>query len=207
MPNTEEYFKAHGIIQGQPNELRIGGTLFRFPMVKRIEIMSEGNIIKRQASQAILFMVPSNYLNAPYNDSPLKDTEIRIEIDSRDFTSPEDADIYAQQQAWSIQRDNYELGLREYIPILRPDGSPRGTLRYQSFNEHTPSGSLVTYDCRTRYDDQLKRNVAEPDICSCSFTFKNKLRISYFFNGSTQLSNWRLIHQQVVKSINSWVVE
>lgn len=29
--NTEEYFKAHGIVQGQPNELRIGGTLFRFP--------------------------------------------------------------------------------------------------------------------------------------------------------------------------------
>lgn len=31
MTNTEEYFQAHGIVQGQPNELRIGGTLFRFP--------------------------------------------------------------------------------------------------------------------------------------------------------------------------------
>ena len=29
--NTEEYFKAHGIVPGQVNELRIGGTLFRFP--------------------------------------------------------------------------------------------------------------------------------------------------------------------------------
>lgn len=29
--NTETYFAAHGIVQGQPNELRIGGTLFRFP--------------------------------------------------------------------------------------------------------------------------------------------------------------------------------
>ncbi|MEQ1661202.1 MAG: hypothetical protein ABL877_00740 [Thiobacillus sp.] len=29
--NTEEYFKAHGIVSGQVNELRIGGTLFRFP--------------------------------------------------------------------------------------------------------------------------------------------------------------------------------
>lgn len=29
--NTEAYFAAHGIVQGQPNELRIGGTLFRFP--------------------------------------------------------------------------------------------------------------------------------------------------------------------------------
>ncbi len=28
--NTPEYFKAHGIEQGQPNELRIGATLFRF---------------------------------------------------------------------------------------------------------------------------------------------------------------------------------
>lgn len=31
MENTEEYFKAHGIVPGQVNELRIGGTLFRFP--------------------------------------------------------------------------------------------------------------------------------------------------------------------------------
>lgn len=31
LTNTEEYFAAHGIVQGQPNELRIGGTLFRFP--------------------------------------------------------------------------------------------------------------------------------------------------------------------------------
>jgi len=29
--NTEAYFQAHGIMQGQLNELRIGGTLFRFP--------------------------------------------------------------------------------------------------------------------------------------------------------------------------------
>lgn len=29
--NTEEYFAAHGIVQGQVNEIRIGGTLFRFP--------------------------------------------------------------------------------------------------------------------------------------------------------------------------------
>lgn len=29
--NTEEYFAAHGIVPGQVNELRIGGTLFRFP--------------------------------------------------------------------------------------------------------------------------------------------------------------------------------
>lgn len=29
--NTEEYWAAHGIVQGQINELRIGGTLFRFP--------------------------------------------------------------------------------------------------------------------------------------------------------------------------------
>jgi hypothetical protein len=29
--NTEAYFAAHGIVPGQANELRIGGTLFRFP--------------------------------------------------------------------------------------------------------------------------------------------------------------------------------
>lgn len=29
--NTEAYFAAHGIVPGQINELRIGGTLFRFP--------------------------------------------------------------------------------------------------------------------------------------------------------------------------------
>jgi hypothetical protein len=29
--NTEAYFLAHGIVQGQVNHLRIGGTLFRFP--------------------------------------------------------------------------------------------------------------------------------------------------------------------------------
>jgi len=29
--NTEAYFAAHGIVPGQDNELRIGGTLFRFP--------------------------------------------------------------------------------------------------------------------------------------------------------------------------------
>lgn len=29
--NTEAYFAAHGIVPGQVNELRIGGTLFRFP--------------------------------------------------------------------------------------------------------------------------------------------------------------------------------
>lgn len=145
LENTEGYFQAHGIVQGQVNELRIGGTLFRFPVgvglnpytsetaIKSVdgspmrlsskEGLEQGKyeevatpIVKGKADSVTFYLEPKRSY-AP-NPSPFNGG-VRVTISKRGFYKWDGVNVNPDEYLKITKGrkivDHPELGLREYV--------------------------------------------------------------------------------------------
>lgn len=80
MTNTEEYSKAHGIVEGRTNDLRIKGVLFRFPPQYLPNPYSADKIIEGQADRVAIHMDLSNWFNPVPTSHAESIALVRVEI-------------------------------------------------------------------------------------------------------------------------------
>lgn len=143
--NTEAYIAAHGIVPGQVNELRIGGTLFRFPAgvglnpytaqevyrtkdgspmtLSSKECLEQGKcekvatpIVKGRADKVTFYLMPERGY-AP-NPNPLGGG-VRVEITNRQSRTWDgvnvNLDTYLKEIKGRKVIEHPDSGLKEYV--------------------------------------------------------------------------------------------
>ena len=70
MRNTEEYSKAHGIVPGQSNEIRVRGVLFRFPAEYLPIPYTDGKTIVKGQTDKVLVSFFSRSMQVIPNHAP-----------------------------------------------------------------------------------------------------------------------------------------
>lgn len=186
--NTDEYFQAHGIVQGQVNELRIGGTLFRFPAglnpstseatirsvdgspmtLSSKEGLEQGKyekvatpIVKGQADSVTFYLVPERGY-AP-NPSPFGGG-VRVTISKHGFYKWDgvnaNPDEFLKQINGRKVIDHPALGLREYVAPKEWFETYFETLKDDAKNR---SRSGQFFWCQPRMSGLCFRNYWVPD--------------------------------------------
>lgn len=191
---TEEYLKLHGYVEGQVNEIRVGGVLLRFPAGVKYSPHTSGKIIKGQADSvtAGIFYPAENEISSPEHG-------VMIELRANGVEDPNiwDKREDKKEKISIVKRD--DLGLIEYH--LKPYDGAWGYITYTSKNEidKTPRGSLIRYECA---------GIPQGEITNCwSYFVGNKnVLVKYYISGKN-LKNWKIIHKEVVDFINSIIVE
>lgn len=195
MSNTEEYLKAHGYVEGQVNEIRLGRVLFRFPAGVKYSPHTNGEIVKGQADS-----VETGIFYPDHGANNSLKNAVRINLHYGGVEDPKVWDMREEQEEWRkiIQRD--DLDLVEYHR-KRYDGA-WGYITYvaRSNNDRTPRGSLIRYVCKGYPDGQIIECWAD------GYLHKSNVMIWYFINVEN-LKNWKAIHQEVTNFIDSIIIE
>lgn len=230
--NTEEYFKAHGIVPGQVNELRIGGTLFRFPAgvglnphtATGIPVLANGTsegiplgkeprgIMKGQADYVSLFLLdrgqgffPTEHPRGPFYKGVTGDG---VEIVIGDGYIENVANwrtTSIKKSAVYIQDNSESFGLKKYVYDNEKNNGDK-SLFYVAENMKTPRGGALVINCKSKYEPN-KGFVAEPAACSVIYQSLQGFSVSYIFSGELQLRRWDKLHLAVTKFIDSVVVK
>lgn len=231
--NTEEYFRAHGIVQGQPNELRIGGTLFRFPAgvglnphsaqgayrsidgspmtLSTKEGLEQGKyeevatpIVKGQADKVTFYLVPERGY-AP-NPSPFGGG-VRVEIHKVDDQYVDDARKAFEGRINGVTGVAHtEWGLTQYQPS--PKG--RGGDLYESLSDSIvwPSGERVTIGCQSDGDSVPNLNLQPSGICGMGYASNKGNYLVYIQVGKVFMrEHWQEIVPAVTRFIDSLVTK
>lgn len=222
--NTEEYFKAHGIVQGQSNELRIGGTLFRFPRgaglnpytdqetyrsvdgspmtLSTKEGMGQGKyekvatpIVKGQADRVTFYLEPTRgYVPNP---SPFGGG-VRVTISGsgrpRGLNEP-DENIKDKP----VVIDHFQYGLREYRSKKDWIGSV-----YKSLDpEHAVAadGGKLVFGCQPSA-------LPMGGLCAARYwREEGKYSVSFAMDKSFFLEHWREAYPAVVSFVDTVVAK
>lgn len=188
---TEEYLKLHGYVEGQVNEIRVGGVLLRFPAGVKFSPHSSGRIIKGLADMVTTRLIYSD------NEKKSNVDGVRIDINKYGEEDPMILDLQHKKEQWKSIVDRSDLGLIEYHRMI-PGGWGGVTYVAKLNDDRTPRGSLIRFLC-----SDVNNVVVE---CRSDFVTKNNIAISYFFAGEN-LKDWKLINREVIKFVNSIIVE
>ena len=223
--NTEEYFKAHGIVQGQPNELRIGGTLFRFPAgvglnpytaqeairtkdgspmtLSSKECLEQGKcervatpIVKGQADKVTFYLMPERGY-AP-NPSPFGGG-VRVTISKHGFYKWDGVNANAHELLKRIKGrkvvDHTALGLREYVALI-----PGGNTYFENLKSDIKSdtGHGQFFECQSASSGLCFRNY---------WNEEGKYQVEVDVGNPFFLEHWQEIYPAVVGFVNSLVVK
>lgn len=230
--NTEAYFQAHGIVQGQVNELRIGGTLFRFPAevglnphtATGIPLLANGTpegiplekeprrIVKGQADYVSLFLLdngkeyfPTEHPRWPfYKGSTGLGVEIVIGNGYRENVADWRTST-AMKSAVLSQNDSKYLGLEKYVFDGGKNNGDK-SLFYVAEKIRTPRGGPLVINCNSKYEAN-KGFVAEPAACSVTYQALQGFSVAYVFSGDLQLPRWDEVHHAVINFIDSVVIQ
>ena len=231
--NTEEYFKAHGIVPGQVNELRIGGTVFRFPAgvglnpytAEGIPLLANGaegiplsktpgKIVKGQADYVSLFLLdrgqgffPIEHPRGPfYTGATGSAIEIVIGEGYRESLPSDWRLTSAMKAAVSSQRNLQSFGLEEFIfDGGKNPGSKK--LFYVATNVKTPRGGPLVIGCEPK-PDGTGGYLDEASDCSVLYQAMGGFSVSYSFSGVSFLPDkWQEIHRAVTHFIDSVAVK
>lgn len=230
--NTEEYFKAHGIVPGQVNELRIGGTLFRFPAgvglnpytaqeaIRTIdgspmtlsskECLEQGKcervatpIVKGQADKVTFYLEPMR-VYAP-NPSPFGGG-VRVEVSHVDDGYAERVRKSFLERTMGVEGVAHsEWGLMQYQPY--PKG--RGGDLYMGLSDNIvwPNGEPVTIGCQSDGDPELNQNLPPSGICGMGYVVSKGNFLVYIQAGKVFMrEHWQEIVPVVVRFVDSAVI-
>lgn len=230
--NTEEYFAAHGIVPGQVNELRIGGTLFRFPAgvglnphsATGIPVLANGTpegiplekeprrIVKGQADYVSLFLLDrgKGYLPTEHPRGPFYKgaTGLSVEIVIGNGYRENVADWRtntAMKSAVQSQDKSTNFGLKKYVFDSGKNNGDK-SLFYVAENLKTPRGGSLVINCKSKYEAN-KGFVAEPAACSAIYQASQGFSVAYIFSGEMQLPRWNEVHLAVTSFVDSVIVK
>lgn len=213
MENTEEYAKAHGIVPGQPNELRIGGVLFRFPAGVGLNPFTTGEglmqpktgqskkkalkIIKGQADKVVIHLDPRHAFSPLSGQFP-SGSALRVEI--RGWHGYRDPEAFESTVKDTTMVDHPEMELREYIPPKNYMGSWYESL---SATNTKPDGTRLTFYCQES---------SEPPVGLCFTGYQierpeGKVAVEIIMGKSNFLEQWQEIFPAVVEFVNSTIVK
>jgi hypothetical protein len=223
--NTEEYFAAHGIVPGQVNELRIGGTLFRFPAgvglnpytaqeaIRTIdgspmtlsskECLEQGKcervatpIVKGQADKVTFYLMPERGY-AP-NPSPFGGG-IRVTISKHGFYKWDGINANPDELLKRIEGrkiiDHPKFGLREYVA----PGSA-GSTYYKSLKADikSASGHGQFFECQS----------ASSGLCFRSYWNENgNYQVEVDVGNPFFLDHWQEVYPAVDRFVDSVVAQ
>jgi hypothetical protein len=225
-PNTEEYILAHGIARGQPNELRIGGTLFRFPAGVGLNpytatgiavVANSGDgipiakeprkIVKGKADSVTLFLDGDNAFRPRLDAAGTRGTgstiSVRLSSGYREYPSKDK--ISTQKAILRHQREIQKSGLVEYIFADRKNPGDAHLL-YLAKGTTTPMGNRLIIDCEPRYDTK-EGFVDFPAYCAVTYQSLQGFVVTYGFDGEIWLPRWQEIHRAVTHFVDSVVVK
>lgn len=231
--NTEEYFKAHGIVPGQVNELRIGGTLFRFPAgvglnpytaqeaIRTIdgspmtlsskECLEQGKcervatpIVRGQADKVTFYLIPE--LGYAPNPSPFGGG-VKVEIQTVNEGYADRARKAFAERINGVEGLSHpEWGLKRYQPT--PEG--RGGDIYESLSDaiRWPSGEKITIGCQSDGDPVPGQPSLPSGICGLGYVDSKAGYLVYVQAGKViTRERWQDIVPAVVRYIDFVVVK
>lgn len=189
---TEEYLKLHGYVDGQVNEIRVGGVLLRFPAGMKYSPETVKNIVKGKADAVVSgFTFPIEAMQSSHLD--IVNVEFRPYIGG----TYEFWENQIEKKKWEKITELDDLGLVEYIEAA-PYGGWGETSYVSKFESLDNEGAGVIYAC-TESGEKISR-------CWTRFPWKNKVFIDVYFSGKN-LKNWRSINREVIKFVNSIIIE
>jgi len=206
--SNKEMRKALGIVDGQSNELRIGGVLYRFPPEFKLVINASEKRLKENkdaVNKVIFHMDLSSWFDPPPTARGEGNSLVRIEIRAHGYEDSAKQTELLEKDNWASQRDIPEWGLREYISIRFPKQSGWGDLSYRAINLSTPKGGPIIYRCTTLYRFE-KENIAKPDQCMTPHQTIRGPMVNYVLSGKL-LPRWKEVHAEVLALVNSLIVE
>lgn len=223
--NTEEYFKAHGIVPEQANELRIGGTLFRFPAgvglnpytaqeaIRSIDgspmrlsskecleqekcVRVATPIVKGQADK-VTFYLDSKRNYAPGSD-PFQSGDVRVKISK--YGAPAYPDIFEKSiRDKPIIIEHPEFGLREYRSEKYWIGSVYESVSPQL--KQAADGSKLFFGCQP---SQLPMS----GLCGASYWRDDgKYSVAIGMDKPFFLKHWQESYAAAVRFIDTVIVE
>ncbi len=201
---------AAGIVDGQSNDIRIGGVLYRIPPQYKFTFVDfnedkvKANI---KANDGAVWQVRFHLdLSSWFDPPPINPSEgnalIRVRVSDKGYEDPVKRDQEFENKKWASQRDIPEWGLREYISVDFPRS---GGLVYRALNGTTPRGGAILYVCKEDYVAR-KNNVAKAVKCGVMFQTEHGPIINYMLSGRL-LPRWKEVHAEVLKLIDSLIVE
>lgn len=231
--NTEEYIRAHGIEPGQVNELRIGGTLFRFPAgvglnpyttqesyrskdgspmaLSTKEGLEQGKyekvvtpIVMGRADKVTFYLMPERGY-AP-NPSPFGGG-VRVEIQTVDEGYADRARKAFAERINGVEGVLHpEWGLKRYQPTPKGLG---GDI-YESLSDaiHWPGNEKITIGCQSDGDPVPGQPSLPSGICGLGYVDNESNYLVYVQAGKLIMrERWHDIVPAVVHFIDSIVVK
>lgn len=213
MENTEEYARAHGIVPGQANELRIGGVLFRFPAGVGLNPFTYGEAltqqkrwqwkkesfrpVKGQADKVEIHLNPKRAF-APLPGQFPSGSALRIEISK--WHGYSDPDAFNKDIKDTTVVEHPEMKLREYVPPQKYMGS-----WYESMSStiNKPDGTRLTFYCQ-------ESSVPPVGLCFTGYYIERpngKVAVQIVMGKSNFLEQWQEIMPAVVKFVDSTIVK
>lgn len=215
MENTEEYARAHGIVPGQANELRIGGVLFRFPAGVGLNPFTYGKAlaqpkrwqwkkepfrpVKGQADRVVIHLNPKRAF-APLPGQFPSGSALRIEI--RKWHGYSDPNAFDKAIKDTTVVEHPEMKLREYVSKNKY-GS-----RYKSLNPaiEKPDGTQFTFSCQSNPPSFTK----PVGLCFTGYHIERpngKVAVAIIMEKTEFLEGWQETLPAVIKFVDSTIVK
>jgi hypothetical protein len=196
---TEAYNRAHGLVEGKTNELRIRDSLVRFPPKFFPKPYTGGPIISGHADGATVHLDLSTWLTPPSLGNSEFSNLVRIEIGSDGYEDDKKIERYLSDRQWVLIRDRPDLGLREYV-----ESGPGAGWGYRTYEPiggryKTPRGGRILFVC-----DGLAGK--DPERCRTHYQHPKGPFVSFYLSGRL-LPRWREVQEEVVKLVDSFIVQ
>ena len=209
--SQKEIKAALGVVDGQANELRIGGVLLRIPSKYKIKFVDvDEKKIKAKAYDEAVWRVTFHMdLSSWFEPPPVTPAEgnalVRISISNKGYEDPAEREQDFESRDWVSRRDIPEWGLREYISKLFPKRSGWGALSYRALDATPPMGGPILFGCSTEHAAE-KRNEAKAAQCGSGFQTEQGPTVGYMLSNDL-LPRWKDVHTEVLNLVNSLIVE
>jgi hypothetical protein len=196
--NTEPYRAAHGVLPGRVTELRVKGVLLRFPASYRLEPQTSDKIVHGQADSVSLDVDMSHLLPMQAN-RPEGQRRVWIELGGGFHEDPQRDWAWLAGPNWKSIRERPDLGMREFTAARGLGGW--GYIVYAGDDPRwrTPKGGPITFDCAGLRGEA-------PSQCRSGYQDPRGPYIAYHIS-SELLPYWRQVHVEVVRLVDSFIVE
>lgn len=198
--NTPENRAAHGYVEGQVNEIRLGDALLRFPAGVQFEPSTLHKIVKGKADTIRFGLF---YPDLGDNNSTHNSIYIMLKPALPDWTeNSAEREKQFNKEQWQkiVYRD--DLDLTEYHNVIYRGGWGYITYVAPYPKYQTPIGGKIGYVCTGNPGER---------IIQCKFSYNGylqnkKLMVMYIISGEN-MKDWNEIHQKVVSFLDTIIVE
>lgn len=195
--NTPAYMSAHGVIAGQPAQLKVGGEMFHIPADVHLQMFTSGDIVKGQADYLSIRLnrfAPSPTGAASIPGPSYGELWLRIEI-RRSPGTRDGRENLEKKRPWSSIRDISEFQLKEYRD--KRSVGVWGDFSYESLAgaPKTLMNEPIQFMCTNTYPNHGE--------CWGGYRLNSEILVWYFFP-TEWLPVWQQVHQHVVSTVEHY---